>query len=584
MDGTAGFAAAAKSNVVAGFAAAATPLIGFAAAAPLSGFAAAAPPLSGFAAAAPAASPGGAGCAAAAPGPPTNGGFAAASHPAAVFMDAQAVALKLKTASTPIPSGRIGGVVPKGRVVSSYTVGGGKALLPARAPEPRAAPSASAATAAGQPCAGCGWLTCVCAHYVAPRLVRAPLPAGTRCRVCFDGDSDSDGLVSPCACRGDSLYVHESCLLQWAATSTKAKAYYACPTCQTAYFGAVAIRLAKARVAKLRAAAAAAAEASAAAAAAPLPPRRTAALAAVLAALNAEDAAALNAALVAVAVLEPGGPGRGGPEAAADLAAAADGDVAGLVDDVGTLATAEALRLANALMNLAVVLSNEGEDAQSEAALRESVSLREAALGPDHPQLATANTLAWRLNERDAAGAPADSARQWLRQNDDALILQLQSAAAAAEASKDDVALLRALCELGRFYEATAFGDADAESCYRKALALRPEAKDVPRCDALALLASLLTKRVVRRVCDDGGDAPRRRTSAVHEAARDLAVCSEAKKYSLEAYEMAKRVLGERHPAALSFKRAFGTTCLVNRYLAQCHDLAARQQRLRGQD
>ena len=52
-------------------------------------------------------------------------------------------------------------------------------------------------------CDDCGWRDCQCAHRKVVRVVRAPLPAGAACRVCFCGEED-EPLFQPCACRGES--------------------------------------------------------------------------------------------------------------------------------------------------------------------------------------------------------------------------------------------------------------------------------------------------------------------------------------------------------------------------------------------
>jgi hypothetical protein len=80
------------------------------------------------------------------------------------------------------------------------------------------------------------------------RVVRAPLPEGAACRVCFCGEED-EPLFQPCACRGESAYAHASCLRKWAEMATvSTAASYECPTCKTRYTGPTAVALAVDRV------------------------------------------------------------------------------------------------------------------------------------------------------------------------------------------------------------------------------------------------------------------------------------------------------------------------------------------------
>ena len=74
------------------------------------------------------------------------------------------------------------------------------------------------------------------------------------CRICQEKGSDMSPLVSPCACRGGSKYVHLECLQQWAGTKDdeeqerqvawkRGAAYLECITCKQRFFGETAVAL-----------------------------------------------------------------------------------------------------------------------------------------------------------------------------------------------------------------------------------------------------------------------------------------------------------------------------------------------------
>lgn len=85
----------------------------------------------------------------------------------------------------------------------------------------------------------------VVVHQIAADEVGSALKA---CRICFEEESPNENLkevlVSPCACRGSSAQVHLCCLQQWHLTGTR-PAPLRCPTCKQAYFGSVAVVLAR---------------------------------------------------------------------------------------------------------------------------------------------------------------------------------------------------------------------------------------------------------------------------------------------------------------------------------------------------
>lgn len=58
------------------------------------------------------------------------------------------------------------------------------------------------------------------------------------CRVCFENDQDRSSLISPCDCRGSSLYIHEHCLDQWQETALQSNLpdrATTCPICKCKY-------------------------------------------------------------------------------------------------------------------------------------------------------------------------------------------------------------------------------------------------------------------------------------------------------------------------------------------------------------
>ena len=54
----------------------------------------------------------------------------------------------------------------------------------------------------------------------------------TMCWICYD--TDDDGMVSPCECRGSMRWVHARCLLQWVTSNTadETRERLRCPHCR----------------------------------------------------------------------------------------------------------------------------------------------------------------------------------------------------------------------------------------------------------------------------------------------------------------------------------------------------------------
>lgn len=68
------------------------------------------------------------------------------------------------------------------------------------------------------------------------------------CRICLDGpgaSTDSEALVSPCACRGSTSYVHKACLREWCIAKDD---FSRCDLCHQEFVGPTALFLAQARM------------------------------------------------------------------------------------------------------------------------------------------------------------------------------------------------------------------------------------------------------------------------------------------------------------------------------------------------
>ena len=87
-------------------------------------------------------------------------------------------------------------------------------------------------------------------------MVEQAITLEFECRICGEEGSTGSPLVSPCACRGGSKYVHLECLMQWAVTKDdeeqqgsfswqKGIFYRQCVTCKKDYFGETAVALAR---------------------------------------------------------------------------------------------------------------------------------------------------------------------------------------------------------------------------------------------------------------------------------------------------------------------------------------------------
>ena len=55
-----------------------------------------------------------------------------------------------------------------------------------------------------------------------------------QCRICLESDNIYD-FISPCYCKGDSEWVHRSCLDSWRATNLHGKAFTNCSVCMMEY-------------------------------------------------------------------------------------------------------------------------------------------------------------------------------------------------------------------------------------------------------------------------------------------------------------------------------------------------------------
>jgi hypothetical protein len=67
-----------------------------------------------------------------------------------------------------------------------------------------------------------------------PRLKPAQL-AENICRICFDVESDSHHLITPCKCTGSMKYVHEVCLKIWLLSRDKDLSTSECDICKAKF-------------------------------------------------------------------------------------------------------------------------------------------------------------------------------------------------------------------------------------------------------------------------------------------------------------------------------------------------------------
>ncbi|QDZ25613.1 hypothetical protein HOP50_18g81550 [Chloropicon primus] len=55
------------------------------------------------------------------------------------------------------------------------------------------------------------------------------------CRICLDGETSDDVMISPCLCRGTSAYVHRECLNDWRRMSSNPSSFWRCDSCRYNY-------------------------------------------------------------------------------------------------------------------------------------------------------------------------------------------------------------------------------------------------------------------------------------------------------------------------------------------------------------
>ena len=67
--------------------------------------------------------------------------------------------------------------------------------------------------------------------------------AGAECRVCLEGTLPNEQLISPCACRGSTAFIHESCLERVCESKGN---FRTCGLCNQHYIGKTALALAHA--------------------------------------------------------------------------------------------------------------------------------------------------------------------------------------------------------------------------------------------------------------------------------------------------------------------------------------------------
>ena len=57
-------------------------------------------------------------------------------------------------------------------------------------------------------------------------------PLNIQCRICFEGDSSENPLISPCECNGSVRYIHEKCLKEWILSQTPNPSTFNCDLCK----------------------------------------------------------------------------------------------------------------------------------------------------------------------------------------------------------------------------------------------------------------------------------------------------------------------------------------------------------------
>ncbi|OMJ88186.1 hypothetical protein SteCoe_9919 [Stentor coeruleus] len=55
------------------------------------------------------------------------------------------------------------------------------------------------------------------------------------CRVCFEDESETKKVISPCLCKGSSKYIHEECLYTWITSQAEIKEINKCEICNFKY-------------------------------------------------------------------------------------------------------------------------------------------------------------------------------------------------------------------------------------------------------------------------------------------------------------------------------------------------------------
>ena len=55
------------------------------------------------------------------------------------------------------------------------------------------------------------------------------------CRICFDLESDTKPLISPCKCSGSMRYIHEECLKIWLLSQDKDLSLSECDICKSRF-------------------------------------------------------------------------------------------------------------------------------------------------------------------------------------------------------------------------------------------------------------------------------------------------------------------------------------------------------------
>ena len=72
-------------------------------------------------------------------------------------------------------------------------------------------------------------------NQIGPNVSKPATPSERSCRICFDTESSSHHLISPCRCSGSMKFVHEDCLKIWLLSQEKDLSDSICDICKSGF-------------------------------------------------------------------------------------------------------------------------------------------------------------------------------------------------------------------------------------------------------------------------------------------------------------------------------------------------------------